>query len=95
MKKIQQHIKELYYQKDKKRPIEKNILKFIEEIGELSEAIIKQEKKQMEEEFADVLAWLVSLANIYDIDLETAFYKKYPPGPCPKCHQKPCICPDF
>jgi len=95
VEKLQQHIKELYLEKDKKRPIQKNILKFIEEIGELAEAIIKQDKNNMEEEFADVLAWLISLANIYDIDLEKAFYKKYPPGPCPKCKQKPCVCNDF
>jgi NTP pyrophosphatase (non-canonical NTP hydrolase) len=63
-------------------------MKFIEEVGELSE-MIKKEKKfnpederakaikhTVDEEIADVLYYLVVLANIHDIDLEEAFLRK-------------------
>jgi NTP pyrophosphatase (non-canonical NTP hydrolase) len=43
---------------------------FIEEVGELSTALASKDKKAAEEEFADVLAWLCTLANISDVDLE-------------------------
>jgi len=43
-------------------------------------------------EFADVLAWLVTLANITGIDLEEAVAAKYGRG-CPGCQQFECVCP--
>lgn len=63
----------------------------VEEIGELGEAIKGKDKKALENEFADVLAWLASLANVVDIDLEKATITKYNQK-CPKCQQKPCQC---
>jgi len=45
---------------------------FIEEVGELSTALASKDKKGAEGEFADVLAWLCTLANISDVDLEKA-----------------------
>ncbi|HKJ27638.1 MAG TPA: MazG nucleotide pyrophosphohydrolase domain-containing protein [Anaerolineales bacterium] len=63
-------------------------MKFIEEVGELSE-MIKKEKKldsedgrtkaiknTMDEEIADVLYYLAVLANVNGIDLEEAFVRK-------------------
>jgi NTP pyrophosphatase (non-canonical NTP hydrolase) len=53
---------------------------FVEEVGELSTALVTQEdRKNMEEEFADVFAWLCTLANITDIDLEKVI-EKYASG---------------
>ena len=52
---------------------------FIEEVGELSTALVSNDKENAEEEFADVFAWLCTLANISDIDLEKAC-KKYTSG---------------
>jgi len=49
---------------------------FIEEVGELATALAGNDKENKTEEFADVLAWLCTLANINDIDLENAC-KKY------------------
>jgi len=46
----------------------------------------------MIDEFADVLAWLASLANVVGIDLEKAAMTKYD-GKCPKCQKSPCQCP--
>ena len=50
------------------------------------------DKKAMEDEFADVLAWLASLANIFEINLESAALGKYD-SCCPKCNASPCECP--
>ena len=38
----------------------------------------------MKDEFADVIAWLASLANLLEIDIEKAALKKYN-NRCPKC----------
>ena len=48
---------------------------FIEEVGELATALASEKSENIEEEFADVLAWLCTLANISDIDLEKACQK--------------------
>jgi len=91
LREFQEMIREIYFHKDSKRGVEKTFLWFIEEVGELSEAIRKNNRNAMEEEFADVLAWLASLANLLEIDLEEAVNKKYP-GVCPYCGKKPCEC---
>jgi NTP pyrophosphatase (non-canonical NTP hydrolase) len=52
---------------------------FIEEVGELSTALASKDEKNKEEEFADVFAWLCTLANINDVDLEKAC-EKYTSG---------------
>ncbi len=61
-------------------------LLFTEEVGELAKAIRKtqglyQEKAkpkhlELEEEFADVLSYLLDLANYFQVDLKTAFREK-------------------
>ena len=48
---------------------------FIEEVGELATALASEDHENKEEEFADVLAWLCTLANISDVDLEKACTK--------------------
>ena len=48
---------------------------FIEEVGELSSALAGDDELNKEEEFADVLAWLCTLANINDVNLEAAIEK--------------------
>lgn len=45
---------------------------FIEEVGELATALASKDDKNKEEEFADVFAWLCTLANINDVDIEKA-----------------------
>lgn len=66
-------------------PSEKFVL-FIEEVGELAKAMrkaaglyVEQAKPRdmpLEEEFADVLSYLLDLANCFEIDLERAFRAK-------------------
>ncbi len=86
---FQNLIKELYYEKDSKRGLDRTFAWFIEEVGELARAI--RERKNLGEEFADVLAWLLSLANLCGVDVEEEAKAKYP-GLCVKCNSKPCKC---
>jgi len=87
---FQECIKETYFEKDNQRGIQGTFVWFIEEVGELARAIGKGDHKEKEEEFADVFAWLVSLANLCNINLSEAS-QKYMEG-CPKCQTKKCIC---
>ncbi len=68
-----------YEQRDRERGIPGTFLWFIEEVGELATALAGQDQKNREEEFADVFAWLCTLANISDVDLEKAC-EKYTSG---------------
>lgn len=91
MKEFQRHIAELYLDKDKRRGVTPTFLWFIEEVGELAEAVRRGERDGLEEEFADVAAWLASLANLTGVDLANAVAKKYPEK-CARCGAKPCAC---
>ena len=95
VKKFQEHMRNLYFERDKKRDLSKNVLKLVEEFGELANALLKGDRDSMEEEFADVIAWLFSLANLFDIDIEKSAYKKYPLSGCPYCSSIPCQCDNF
>jgi NTP pyrophosphatase (non-canonical NTP hydrolase) len=64
---------------------------FLEEVGELASALRKKDPGNLEEEFADVLAWLATLANLAGVDLDTAVTAKHLRG-CPKCRAIPCAC---
>lgn len=88
---FQKMMKEIYYRRDKERGVEKTFMWLVEEVGELGRAILKGENDQIEEEVADVLAWLASLCNLLGVDLEKAALKKYT-GYCPYCKSKPCTC---
>jgi len=77
LREAQKLIKEKYYERDSTRGLYATFTWFIEEIGELADAIIKMNRDSLEEELADVFAWLLSIANLLNIDLEEAFKKKY------------------
>ena len=68
-----------YKQRDQERGVPRTFMWFIEEVGELDTALASEDRANTEEEFADVFAWLCTLANITDIDLETAC-RKYTDG---------------
>ena len=79
---FQQLIRERYYATDSARGAPATYLWFIEEVGELAHAIANRERGKLdqanlEEEFADVVAWLATLANITGVDLEKAIHDKY------------------
>jgi len=76
LRELQRFIESKYFEKDFNRGLEATALWLVEEVGELSEAIIKKSEK-VEEELADVLAWLLSVANLLGVDVCDAFKKKY------------------
>jgi NTP pyrophosphatase (non-canonical NTP hydrolase) len=79
---FQKHILDRYAAVDRARGWPKTFAYFIEEVGELATALAadgtdKGDRANLEEEFADVVAWLCTLANITDVDLATAIRNKY------------------
>jgi NTP pyrophosphatase (non-canonical NTP hydrolase) len=72
---FQRLISKKYEKRDRERGIPRTFMWFIEEVGELATALASNDQKNKEEEFADVLAWLCTLANISDVDLEKACNK--------------------
>ncbi len=72
---FQRLISKKYEKRDRQRGIPATFMWFIEEVGELATALASNDHKNKEEEFADVLAWLCTLANISDVDLENACVK--------------------
>ena len=75
IRQFQQYIRDRYYQRDAERGTPGTFLWFMEEVGELASALAGDDEHNKAEEFADVLAWLCTLANINDVDLETALEK--------------------
>lgn len=85
LEKLQKYVAKRDNKKNKKMDY---FMKFIEEVGELSEMIKKDKrldpederakaiKNTLDEEIADVLYYLVVLANINEVDLEDAFIRK-------------------
>ena len=72
---FQRLIAEKYEKRDRQRGVPATFMWFVEEVGELATALSSQDKTNKEEEFADVFAWLCTLANISDVDLEKACEK--------------------
>lgn len=86
---FQEIIKETFIHHDRRRGISRTMDWLISEVYELREAIEKG--NGIEEEMADVLAWLASVANLLGVDLEEAALQRYGYG-CPKCGSIPCRC---
>ncbi len=92
IQKFQNMMRQIYFQRDYQRGTVGTLNWLVEEVEELKEAIEEGEKKAIENEFADVFAWLASLANVVKIDLEEVAMSKYD-NRCPKCRRNPCECP--
>src|SRR5256885_6262840 len=88
---FQQRIRDVFGAKDARRGVEGTFMWFMEEVGELSAALRAGPPEALAAEFADVLAWLATLANIAGVDLGAAVEAKYGQG-CPKCVRSPCTC---
>jgi NTP pyrophosphatase (non-canonical NTP hydrolase) len=86
-------IRKMYYTKDAQRGIDGTFMWLLEEIGELAAALRSGTAADRAEEFADVLAWLVTIANVAEVDLSNAIRDKYGSG-CPGCGQYACQCAD-
>lgn len=90
---FQQLIRNMYFRKDAERGVDGTFMWLMEEIGELAAALRDGTAEEKSEEFADVLAWLTTIANVAEVDLSEAIHKKYGAG-CPGCGQFVCTCPD-
>ncbi|HEY8669146.1 MAG TPA: MazG nucleotide pyrophosphohydrolase domain-containing protein [Tepidisphaeraceae bacterium] len=84
---FQKHIAGRYEKVDRERGTPKTFLWFIEEIGELATALNGADRANLQEEFADVIAWLCTLANINDVDLAQAVINKYLAAEPPEGHK--------
>ncbi len=90
---FQQLIRRMYYEKDYARGVDGTFMWLMEEIGELAAALREGSPADLRGEFADVLAWLTTIANVAEIDLTEAVREKYGAG-CPGCGKFLCVCAD-
>lgn len=96
---FQTTIERIYLAKDSRRGIDGTFRWFVEEVGELARELRRKDQAEVRAvhlagEFADVFAWLASLASQCEIDLERAAGAKYRAG-CPKCRREPCVCEEL
>ena len=89
---FQKQIEAIYYARDAERGVPLTFTWLVEEVGELAKEIRKQPRDptRLREEFADVFAWLATLASLLGVSLEDAA-EIYAAG-CPKCRATPCDC---
>jgi NTP pyrophosphatase (non-canonical NTP hydrolase) len=81
---FQKLIRDRYFPTDSARGTPGTFMWFIEEVGELATALqdnapgkspTEAQRANLSEEFADVLAWLMTLANINGVDMAAALRK--------------------
>lgn len=88
---LQDLIERTYGGRDRARGVPATVAWLAEEVGELAQAVRKGTPDQQRHEFADVLAWVATLANQVGIDLDEAI-QRYAEG-CPRCRNETCRCP--
>jgi NTP pyrophosphatase (non-canonical NTP hydrolase) len=87
---FQRVIDTTFGERDQARGVPSSVAWLAEEVGELAQAVRKGSHEQQVHEFADVLAWLTSLANQVGVNLSEAA-QRYANG-CPRCGSIPCGC---
>ena len=94
IKEAQDLIRRIYLDRDRKRGIDRTILRTFEELAELSDAIHRDMPSlDIANEVADLFAWVISIANLLDIDLGDVLLSKYNHS-CSRCGKVPCECSD-
>lgn len=93
LREFQELIRTMYLRKDVARGVDGTFMWLMEEVGELASALRQGSHEERVGEFADVLAWLATIANVADVDLTDAVRRKYGDG-CPGCGQLVCSCDD-
>ena len=88
---FQKLMKDIYFHRDSERGVLPTFVWFIEEVGEFARALRHRNKRILEGEVADIFAWLCSICNLLNIDLEKAALTKYN-NKCPQCGKNPCVC---
>ncbi|MBX3415123.1 MAG: nucleotide pyrophosphohydrolase [Pirellulales bacterium] len=84
-------IREMYLEKDLARGVDGTFMWLMEEVGELAGCLRNGTHEERLGEFADVLAWLATIANVVGVDLNEAVQRKYGSG-CPGCGAFVCTC---
>lgn len=77
IREAQRLMREMFYERDSARGVYATFTWLVEEVGELAEAILSNDRERVEEEIADVLAWTLSLANLLGVDAEESLRRKY------------------
>ena len=88
---FQRQIEAIYFERDRARGVSGTFMWFVEEVGELARALQRGDRQNLHHEFADVFAWMATLASLSGVELDEAI-RKYAGG-CPRCHATPCRCP--
>ena len=91
LRSFQELIRGMYHDRDVERGIDGTFMWLMEEVGELATALREGSHADQLEEFADVLAWLTTIANVAGVDLSEAVTQKYGSG-CPGCGDWVCRC---
>lgn len=100
---ICQVLNRMYGKANQQKGIDNAIGRLFSEIGELIAETMNsltstlknsELEKKIALELADVLAWVIAIANFFEIDLLAAFQKRYWPH-CQYCGQIPCECGPF
>ncbi len=89
---LQSLIRKMYFEKDEERGVDGTFMWLMEEVGELAAALRQGTHQEKCGEFADVIAWLATIANVAGVDLGAALHDKYGSG-CPGCDKFVCDCP--
>lgn len=87
---FQDVIRRTYLDRDAARGVDGSFRWLVEEVGELARTVRHTNQAARRHEVGDVLAWLASVANLLDVDLEEAA-SRYANG-CPRCGRIPCGC---
>lgn len=90
LRELQDVIERTFGDRDRARGVPASVAWLAEEVGELAQAVRKGTRDQQVHEFADVVAWIATLANQMGIDLTEAV-DRYRDG-CPRCSAIPCRC---
>lgn len=90
LRELQDVIERTFGDRDRARGVPASVAWLAEEVGELAQAVRKGTKDQQVHEFADVIAWVATLANQMGVDLTDAV-DRYRDG-CPRCRAIPCNC---
>ena len=90
LRELQAVIEQTFGDRDRDRGVPASVAWLAEEVGELAQAVRKGTHEQRVHEFADVIAWVATLANQLGVDLTEAV-ERYARG-CPRCGSIPCAC---
>jgi NTP pyrophosphatase (non-canonical NTP hydrolase) len=88
---LQSQIEATFGTRDRSRGADGTFRRLVEEIGEVAKALRTADRSALALELSDVVAWTLSIAVLYGIDLDEAL-ERYGQG-CPRCGASPCRCP--